>query len=222
MQNPFTTTFSKTPEYTYIHTEKTEEILESFIYDNPSESVYKITGVRGSGKTVILAKVEEELRTNESRYINWLVFDVNPARDILGQIAAMLVKAGFGSQDKKTTGIDEVSKSEEMVKFASEYGRWLRAGYPVYFVCTGLYENIQELSNVKNLTFFRRAATVKTELLNMIRMTEMYKSKLDIDSDEAREMAKITKGYAYAFQELGVLCFKKKAGESLKDILMNI
>lgn len=219
MQNPFTTTFSKTPEYTYIHTEKTEEILENFIYDNPSESVYKITGVRGSGKTVILAKVEEELRTNESRYINWLVFDVNPARDILGQIGAMLVKAGFGSQDKKTTGIDEVSKSEEMVKFASEYGRWLRAGYPVYFVCTGLYENIQELSNVKNLTFFRRAATVKTEPLNMIRMTEMYKSKLDIDSDEAREMAKITKGYAYAFQELGVLCFKKKAGESLKDIL---
>ena len=219
MQNPFTTTFSKTPEYTYIHTEKTEEILENFIYDNPSESVYKITGVRGSGKTVILAKVEEELRTNESRYINWLVLDVNPARDILGQIAAMLVKAGFGSQDKKTTGIDEVSKSEEMVKFASEYGRWLRAGYPVYFVCTGLYENIQELSNVKNLTFFRRAATVKTEPLNMIRMTEMYKSKLDIDSDEAREMAKITKGYAYAFQELGVLCFKKKAGESLKDIL---
>lgn len=50
----------------------------------------------------------------------------------------------------------------------------------------------------------------------------MYKSKLDIDSDEAREMAKITKGYTYAFQELGVLCFKKKAGESLKDILMNI
>ena len=112
MQNPFTTTFSKTPEYTYIHTEKTEEILENFIYDNPSESVYKITGVRGSGKTVILAKVEEELRTNESRYINWLVFDVNPARDILGQIAAMLVKAGFGSQDKKTTGIKPLCNSD--------------------------------------------------------------------------------------------------------------
>ena len=57
MQNPFTTTFSKTPGNTHsIHTEKTEEILENFIYDNPSESVYKITGVRGSGKTVILAK----------------------------------------------------------------------------------------------------------------------------------------------------------------------
>ena len=46
MQNPFTTTFSKTPEYTYIHTEKTEEILENFVYENPSESVYKITRQR--------------------------------------------------------------------------------------------------------------------------------------------------------------------------------
>ena len=221
MQNPFTTTFSKTPENTYIHTDKTDEILENFIYDTPSESVYKITGVRGSGKTVILAKVEQEIRTNKNHYANWVVFDVNPTRDILGQIAAMLAKEGFGGTDTKSAGvnisasvfgtggglgfskekandffdigvevenmiqvaqkkgikiligIDEVSKSEEMVKFASEYGRWLRAGYPVYFVCTGLYENIQDLSNVKNLTFFRRATTIKTEPLNMIRMTEV-------------------------------------------------
>ncbi len=267
MQNPFTTTFSKTPENTYIHTDQTDEILENFVYEHPSESVYKVTGVRGSGKTVILAKVEEELRNNENKYINWLVFDVNPTRDILAQIAAMLVKEGFAPADTKITGwnisatvlgsggglgytkeksndffdmgvavetmiqtvqkkgkkiligIDEVSRSEEMIKFASEYGRWLRAGYPVYFVCTGLYENIQELSNVKNLTFFRRAATVKTEPLNMIRMTEMYRSKLHTDIEQAREMSKITKGYAYAFQELGVLYFKKKDTESLEDIL---
>lgn len=30
MQNPFTTAFSKTPENTYIHTDKTDEILENF------------------------------------------------------------------------------------------------------------------------------------------------------------------------------------------------
>lgn len=38
MQNPFTTTLSKTLEYTYIHTEKTEEILENSymtIHQNP-------------------------------------------------------------------------------------------------------------------------------------------------------------------------------------------
>lgn len=270
MQNPFTTTFSKTPEYTYIDTEKAEEILENFSYDSPSESVYKITGVRGSGKTVLLAKIEEELRSGIYKADNWLIFDVNPTRDILGQIAAMLVKEGFGGKTKSGTGvnlsatvlgtgggfgfsseknmeffdigvevekmiqqvqkknkkiligIDEVSKSDEMVKFASEYGRWLRAGYPVYFVCTGLYENIQELSNVKNLTFFRRATTIKTEPLNMIRMSEMYKSKLNVESAQAVQMAKLTKGYAYAFQELGVLCFKKKEEESFEDILFKL
>lgn len=101
MQNPFTTTFSKTPEYTYIHTEKTEEILENFVYENPSESVYKITGVRGSGKTVILAKVEEELKNNENRYINWLCLMMNPTRDILEQIAGNVSQSRFRFRREK-------------------------------------------------------------------------------------------------------------------------
>ena len=270
LQNPFTTTFSKAPEYTYIATPKTDEILENFSYENPTESVYKITGVRGSGKTVILAKIEEELRSEYNKEKGWLVLDLNPNRDMLWQIAAMLHKEGFGKKDIKNRsinisatvlgngggigysaekediffdigveieemilqaketekriliGIDEVSKTTEMIRFASEYGRWLRANYPVYLVCTGLYENIQEVSNVKNLTFFRRATTIKTEPLNTIRMTEMYKSKLNVDSSDARSMAKITKGYAYAFQKLGALYFKKRSMESLEDILSEL
>jgi hypothetical protein len=186
-----------------------------------------------------LAKIEESLKSEENKEKGWLVFDLNPARDMLGQMAAMLHNAGFGKNDnffdigveieamlqnakkkekKFLVGIDEVSKTTEMIKFASEYGRWLRAGYPVYLVCTGLYENIQEVSNVKNLTFFRRATTIKTEPLNAVRMAEMYKKKLEIGSDEAKKMAKLTKGYAYAFQELGVLYFKKNSDETLEDI----
>lgn len=264
MQNPFTTTFSKTPDSTYITTEKTDEIIDNFSYANPSESVYKITGVRGSGKTVILAKVEEELRKRQDE---WLVFDLNPAREMLLQTAAMLIKEGFGkesakgrslnisasifgtgvgigySQENDNTfldigveidqmlqnvqaknrkiliGIDEVSKTSEMIKFASEYGRWLRAGFPVFLVCTGLYENIQDVSNVKNLTFFKRATTIKTEPLNTVRMSEMYRKQLPVDVPLARAMAGITKGYAYAFQELGVLYFRKKESEILEDII---
>ena len=186
---------------------------------------------------------------------------------MLGQVAAMLHKEGFGKSDTKNrsvnisatvfgtggglgyaseqendffdigveietmlqqaqekgkkilVGIDEVSKTTEMIKFASEYGRWLRANYPVYLVCTGLYENIQEVSNVKNLTFFRRATTIKTEPLNMARMTEMYKQKLNIEHEEALDMAKCTKGYAYAFQKLGALYFKKSSDESLEHLI---
>ena len=200
----------------------------------------------------------------------WLVYDLSPARDMLGQLAAMLHKDGFGgsdiknqsinisatvlgsgggigySADKENTffdigveietmiqqamkkgkkiliGIDEVSKTQEMIMFASEYGRWLRASYPVYLVCTGLYENIQEVSNVKNLTFFRRAITIKTEPLNMVRMTEMYKVKLGVEQAIAFEMAKLTKGYAYAFQKLGALYFKKRQEETLNDVVLEL
>ncbi len=265
MQNPFITTFSKNPETSYIYTEKTNGILSDFSYENPSDSVYKITGVRGSGKTVILAKIEEELRKEEMSKKGWLVFDINPTRDFLNQIASMLVEEGFGKNRSKNKsfnvsasvlgtgagigissddaffdigveieamlkqvqkknmkvliGIDEVSKTKEMIQFASEFGKWLRANYPVYLVCTGLYENIMEVSNVKNLTFFRRAVTVQTEPLNEVRMSEMYRRLLSIDLQEAKKLAKTTKGYAYAFQELGSLYFKKKKEENLEDLI---
>ncbi len=270
MQNPFTTTFSKNPGFSYVSTEQTDEILENFMYENPSESVYKITGVRGSGKTVILAKIEEEMKKDEFATNGWIVFDVSPARDLLGQIAAMLQKEGYGKKSSKgksvsisanvlgtgggislssenenlffdigveieemlkvvqkkgkkiLIGIDKVSKTKEMIQFASEYGKWLRNAYPVYLVCTGLYENIMEVSNVKNLTFFRRATTIKTEKLNFVRMSEMYRRLLKINLEEARQMAKLTKGYAYAFQELGSLYFKKHEDETLENLIPNL
>ena len=56
MQNSFTTIFSKISD-AYITTEQLNEILDDFSYERPSNSVYKITGVRGTGKTVILAEV---------------------------------------------------------------------------------------------------------------------------------------------------------------------
>ena len=266
MQNPFTTTFSKMPEYTYIDTEKADEILENFSYERPSESLYKITGVRGSGKTVLLAKIEEKLRSEEYSKDGWIVLDINPARDMLSQVASALNNEGLGKKSKNKSisisasilgtggsfgyssekddalsdisvvvdnmldearrkekkifiGIDEVSKSKEMTVFASEFGRWLRAAYPVYMVCTGLYENLLEVSNIKNLTFFRRATTLMTEPLNYVRMAEMYKDKLSLDIKTAKDMALLTKGYAYAFQTLGVLYFKKKENENLDNIV---
>lgn len=105
--------------------------------------------------------------------------------------------------------------------FALEYGKWLCASYRVYLVCTGLYDNIEQLSNV-NLTFFRRAATIKTGPLNYVRMAEMYRNMLSLDLKDAKRMADLTKGYPYAFQELGVLSFKRKAGDTDDEILLRL
>lgn len=270
MQNPFTTTFSRIPGSTYIPTEQVDEILENFKYDFPSEAVYKITGVRGSGKTVLLGKIENALLSDDFKNEGWLVYRISPTRDMLRQFASLLYKDGFVRNKKSSRsvnisatilgtgaglgfastdqegffdigieieemlkiasdagnkiliGIDEISRTPEMESFASEFGKWLRAGYPVYLVCTGLYENIEQLYNVKNLTFFRRAATVKTGPLNSIRMTEMYRQKLGIDSGTAKELAGMTKGYPYAFQELGLLYFKKSPDDNMEEIVRQL
>ena len=258
MQNPFTTTYSKIPASSYIPTEQVEEILQNFTYEQPSESVYKITGVRGSGKTVLLASVEQKMESEEMKQNGWYVYRLSPARDMLRQLLSFLARDGIIKEKKKDRGanvsatilgtgggigitssaddlytdvgveldaalknasaegkkiligVDEVSRTQEMIVFTQELGGWIRAGYPVYLVCTGLYENIEQLYNVKNLTFFRRATTVKTEPLSQLRMSEVYRKTLGTDTSVARQLAEMTKGYAYAFQKLGSLAFQEK------------
>lgn len=270
MQNPFTTTFSKMPEFTYISTIEPRELIENFSYDSPSEAVYKITGIRGSGKTVIMANVQNELKSKENSEKGWLVYTINPSRDMLSQLAAYLYSekfikesiksksinisaqflgtgAGIGyskesdgmifdigveirkmldvvkSKNKKILiCVDDVSKTPDMIKFALEFGGWLVSGYPVYFVCTGLFENVLMLGNVKNVTFFRRGTTIETKPLNRIKMSEMYKEKLDVDSETALKMADVTKGYAYAFQELGSLYFQKGKKVGFDEIVAEL
>lgn len=267
MQNPFSTTFSRLPEYTYITTGEPADIIENFSYDRPSEAVYKITGIRGSGKTVILAYVQEKMQSQRFQDAGWLVYTLNPTRDMLQQLSAYLYKEKYIKDSIKSSSIgltasvlgngggitysrekddkyfdvgveickmldvaaqkkkkilicvDEVSKTPDMVVFALEFGGWILSGYPVYFVCTGLYENVMELGNTRNLTFFRRGTMVETKPLNRIRMTEMYKDKLAIDIEKAKKLADITKGYAYAFQQLGALYFKSGKKESLDRIV---
>lgn len=87
MQNPFTHTFGMEPVQ-YISTVQTEEIVENFSYANPSEKCYMITGVRGCGKTVMLSKIVDELKKDDS----WIIVDINVTRDMQLQLAAKLAQ----------------------------------------------------------------------------------------------------------------------------------
>lgn len=44
-----------------------EKVYENFLYPQPSESVYKITGIRGSGKTVIFGNILRHYKTSEMK-----------------------------------------------------------------------------------------------------------------------------------------------------------
>lgn len=222
-----------------------EDILESFRSENPAYQVCMITGVRGSGKTVAMTTIANELKKDKQ----WIVADLNPERDIINQLAAELSNRkellelfrdakinlsflGFGLEidgvppitdtvvairrmleKLKKSGkrvlitIDEVSTSKQIKEFASQFQIFMREGLNVFLIMTGLYDNISELQNNKTLTFLYRAPKVELKPLNTLLMARKYEEVFGIDQDEATEMARLTKGYPFAFQVLGYLCW---------------
>ena len=59
MSNPFTLSFGKEPTEFISRLTQTNEIVEDFTSEDPVSQVYMITGVRGSGKTVMLTKIKK-------------------------------------------------------------------------------------------------------------------------------------------------------------------
>ena len=77
-----------------------------------------------------------------------------------------------------------------------------------FLLAAGLMENITELQNNKSLTFLYRAPKITLDELNIISIAHKYKDIFSLDKEESYKMAKTTKGYAYAYQILGYLCFE--------------
>lgn len=83
---------------------------------------------------------------------------------------------------------------------------------------TGLYENVDELQNEKNLTFLYRAPKIKPDPLNIGTIADNYRANLPVTEKDALDMAKLTKGYSYAFQVLGYLTWEN--GGNYKEVLV--
>lgn len=249
MTNPFSLSFGKEPLSFIERGRQSGEIIDSFTEENPSCQVYMITGVRGSGKTVMLTDIAKHFRKES----DWIVVDLSPERDLLQMLAANLsnrpellsifqdakINLSFlglglemdgvppitdisvavtrmleriGKKRKKVLiTIDEVSCTQTMKEFVSLFQIFMRQNRPVFLIMTGLYENVYELQNEKTLTFLYRAPKLELQPLNIGMIAAKYKEIFKLDEDDALLMAKETKGYPFAFQALGYLCWKKEA-----------
>lgn len=208
-----------------------------------------LTGVRGSGKTVMLTDIAKHFRKER----DWIVVDLSPERDLLQMLAADLsnrqellsifrdakINLSFlglgleidgvppitdvsvavtrmleriGKKGKRVLiTIDEVSRNQTMREFVSLFQIFMRQDLPVFLAMTGLYENIYELQNEKTLTFLYRAPKMELQPLNIGMIASKYSEIFQLDEDEALQMAKETKGYPFAFQVLGYLCWRNEA-----------
>lgn len=86
MKNPFSLSFGKEPLSLINRSIQTNDIIEHFTDDNPTSQVYMITGVRGSGKTVMLTEISKYFNDKE----DWVVCDLSPERELLQSFAALL------------------------------------------------------------------------------------------------------------------------------------
>lgn len=245
--NPYTLVFGKSPEQLISRASQTIEIVEEFTSENPSQQVYMITGVRGSGKTVFMTDITKKIMEHE----DWIVVELNPEKDLLTGLLAKLSSEdslskifknakinlsflGFGMEINGVTPIkdeevalkrifeslkkhnkkvlitiDEVTNTKTMQVFASAFQIFVRQDLPVFLIMTGLYENINNLQNEKNLTFLYRAPKVELKPLNISSIARNYEKTLGINEEHALKMAKLTKGYSFAFQVLGYFAWRK-------------
>lgn len=243
MQNPFTLTFGKSPLEPVERPVQTNEIIDTFTAEPVNQQMFLITGVRGSGKTVMMTEISRKLRTREE----WVVIELNPSVDLLQGILSKLnsnpfcagiIKSakidlsfwGFGvsiegaapitdaetaiiailekmkkNGKKLLVTIDEVTNNEFMHVFAGSFQIFVRQDLPIFLLATGLYENIDELQNEKNLTFLYRAPKLQMKPLNQQAIIKKYMNIFQIEREQAAQMAELTKGYPFAFQVLGYL-----------------
>lgn len=245
--NPFIVTFGKMPANYIQRPEESIEIISNFEQQTPSIQNYLITGVRGSGKTAMLAYICDHFEKQDS----WIVLDMNPERDLLSGIASKLYEKGkakhlflkmnftfslYGislsvaggnpisdpetilekllsevkrGNKKVLIAIDEASNSEHIRVFAHTFQAMLRQDIPIYLLMTGLYENIRSLQNQKTLTFLYRTPTVDLKPLDLISVAQSYEDIFSIEGGKAVKLAKLTCGYAFAYQTLGYLLYEK-------------
>ena len=85
-KNPFTLSLRKEPKEYILRTAITNEIIDDFESENPVSSVYVLTGVRGSGKTVLLSSLYKYFND----VYDFIAVDLNIGDYILEDLAAAI------------------------------------------------------------------------------------------------------------------------------------
>ena len=86
MGNPYTITFGKEPSQSIPRFTETKEILDAFLNDPPNQQTFLITGVRGSGKTVLMTEIRKKLQEEP----DWVTVELSTSQDLLLTLAQTL------------------------------------------------------------------------------------------------------------------------------------
>ena len=85
-KNPYSLLFGKEPKQLISRSTAEAEVVETFCDDEPSQQIFMITGVRGSGKTVLMTEISKKIEQRG----DWIIVELNPENDLLESLAAKL------------------------------------------------------------------------------------------------------------------------------------
>ena len=97
----------------------------------------------------------------------------SPVADIESALEIML-KEIQRKKKRILVSVDEVSNTASMREFASSFQILIREEFPIFLLMAGLYENISDLKNEKNLTFLYRTPQYEMEPLNLTLIADRY------------------------------------------------
>ena len=158
----------------------------------------------------IFAKIFQKAKINLSFFnIGLEVTEEAPVSDIEVALERML-KSLQKHGKKVLVTIDEAVNTQEMRIFASSFQILIRQDIPLFLLMTGLYENINDIQNEKSLTFLYRAPKIELMPLNIRAIADNYMKNIGVNEEIALKMAKMTKGYSFAFQVMGYFAWESK------------
>ena len=79
MENPFSLTFGQIPTEMISRDNQLNQIIDIFEMERPTNHVFMIAGIRGSGKTVSLSDVSDHFAKKD----DWAVINLNPDSDMI-------------------------------------------------------------------------------------------------------------------------------------------
>ncbi|WP_026511380.1 ATP-binding protein [Butyrivibrio sp. LC3010] len=85
-KNPYAISFGRIPTQYISRDVIIDEITTTFNSDVVDEQAFKITGIRGTGKTVTLTAIEKALAEEK----DWIIVDLKPGADITNDLIAKL------------------------------------------------------------------------------------------------------------------------------------
>ena len=188
MGNPFTLAFGKSPLENIDRPVQKNEIIDAFLATPINQQIYMITGVRGSGKTVLMTDVSRRLRTEE----DWAVIELNPETDMLHSFAAKLSRVeAFGELFRKAKinlsllglgleldGVTPIADDETAIARMLESIR--KKGKRVLVT-------VDEVTNNENVRKFAAAFQIfiRAELPIFLLMTGLYENVDDLRNEKS-------------------------------------